>query len=155
LIKPKIQPKNSVCLLLFLKKKLVLVRSKTEPLRTKVVQFSVFTFKVQRTKETNQNIIYSPILNGSTQHITSPSNSLFLRPTLWYALSSQTQMVTCFLTKISLPAPDVSFIPLKNSILPLIKNSVRRNRNFSNSNVRKNLVSRNQSCILKQKKFNL
>jgi hypothetical protein len=36
------------------------------------------------------------------------------------------------LGKISLPAFHVSFIPPKNPILPLLKNLVRRNRNFSN-----------------------
>jgi hypothetical protein len=38
--------------------------------------------------------------------------------------------------KVSLPAPCVSFLPPKNSILPLLKNSVRRNRNFSNGKFR-------------------
>jgi hypothetical protein len=57
------------------------------------------------------------------------------------------------LKKISLPAPHVSFIPPKNSILPLIKNSVRRNRNFSSSNFRKISVFRNQSWISRQKKI--
>jgi hypothetical protein len=38
--------------------------------------------------------------------------------------------------KISLPALHVSFIPSKNPILSLLKNSVHRNRNFSNRKFR-------------------
>jgi hypothetical protein len=55
--------------------------------------------------------------------------------------------------KISLPASHVSFIPPKNPILPLIKNSVRRNQNFSSSNFRKISVFRNKSLISRQKKY--
>jgi hypothetical protein len=55
--------------------------------------------------------------------------------------------------KISLLASHDSFLLPKNLILPLIKNSVRKNRNFSSPNFRRISVFRNQSCISRQKKI--
>jgi hypothetical protein len=71
----------------------------------------------------------------------------FLINNLFYFFWYKPYISTIYNMMISLTAQHVSFIPLKNPILPLIKKSVRRNRNFSSSNFRKNSVSRNQSCI--------
>jgi hypothetical protein len=54
--------------------------------------------------------------------------------------------------KISLSAPHVYFLLLKNPILPLVKNSVCRNRNFSSSNFRKNSVSKTKVVFQGKKK---